>query len=241
MSAMEKIIQSMGRKLGLEIRWHTIYSSESFNLYRLLVYNQIDTVLDIGANIGQYSMDLIANGFRGRIISFEPLAEAYRKLKANNLGSKGNWSVGNRMAFGNSDEEIEMNVSGNLTSSSILPMMDAHSRAAPDSAYVHKERVPMRRLDSIAGELNLGKNLFIKIDVQGFEMEVLKGAAHTIENARGLQIEMSLVELYEGQGLMMEMINYLTSLNFELHALFPVFKDESTGRLLQVDGVFIKR
>ena len=240
MNIAEKTFKKLFRKLGMELKWYSIYSSESLNLIRLLTHNHIDVVLDIGAYVGEYAMDLDANGFKGKIISFEPQVETYKKLKANNHKSKQNWLVADRMALGDRDGQIDLNVSGNSLSSSVLPMLEAHSRSAPDSIYIKKETVPIKRFDSIAGEFDLTGNLFIKIDVQGFEMDVLMGAGNTLRNTKGLQIELSLVDLYEGQTLMMDMINYLKGLDFQLHGFFPMFKDETSGRLLQADGVFFK-
>jgi FkbM family methyltransferase len=167
------------------------------------------------------------------------MAAAHSRLIKNCI-SDGNWIAAERMAIGNMDGTIEINVAGNSLSSSVLPMLDSHLRAAPESAYVAKEQVPIRKLDSVARDFDLSGNVFVKIDVQGFEMDVLKGAADTLGKVRGLEIELSLVPLYEGQTLMLDMVHHLRGIGFELNGIFPVFKDEISGRLLQVDGVFFR-
>ncbi len=230
-------LKRLTRKFGIELARYNLYSSRDIQLQRLFLYNRIETVIDIGANIGQYAMELRANGFKGRIISFEPILEAYTVLKKNSQKDP-EWIVPERMAIGNKDSEIEMNFSANSVSSSILPIKESHVKAAPESVYVRKEIVSIRRLDSVAERLDLKSNIYLKVDVQGYELDVLKGASTLLKKTKGLQLELSLVELYEGQILMGDMLRYVESLGFKLSALFPVFIDESSSRLLQVDGVF---
>lgn len=233
-------IKSVTRSIGLEIRFYNIHSSEFLHLARLLFHHNIETIIDVGANIGQYAMNIRDAGYKGRIISFEPLSAAYRQLKRNGRRDKG-WTIADRMALGNRDGETEINISANSVSSSILPMMDSHKKAARDSAYIGKERVTVRRLDSLLPDLDLAGNVFMKIDVQGFEIEVLNGASQFLSMSRGLQIELSLVELYAGQMSMENMINLVSNLGFELYALFPGFVDNTSGRMLQVDGIFFRK
>lgn len=234
-----KYIKRLSNSVGLEISYYNMYSSVSLQLQKLLSCNNIETIMDVGANMGQYAMDLRENGFKGRIISFEPLSGVYEVLK-NNSGKDDEWIVADRMAIGNIDGEIEINVSANSESSSVLPMNKSHTNAAPESLYFKKEVVPIRRLDSVAKDFDLKGNLHLKIDVQGFELDVLKGAVNLLTKAKGLQLELSLVELYEGQVLMEEMLRHVEGLGFALHGLFPVFIDEASGRLLQMDGIFFK-
>lgn len=239
MKDISHYIKHIGRRFGLEVCKYNVYSSHSLQLQKLLSYNKIETIIDIGANAGRYAIDIRTNGFKGRIISFEPLSDAYNLLKKNSR-EDAEWIVPGRMALGNENGEIEINVSANSESSSILPMTESHVKAAPESVYIKKEVIPIRRLDSIAIDLNLKGNIYLKIDVQGFELDVLKGASDLLSKTKGLQLELSLTTLYDGQLLMGEMVKYVEDLGFELNALFPIFIDESSGRLLQTDGVFFK-
>jgi hypothetical protein len=120
-------------------------------------------------------------------------------------------------------------------------MLDAHLRAAPESAYIGTETVPVSRLDTAAEDLQVGaQNLFLKIDVQGFEPQVLKGAARLLDRIQGVQLELSLVPLYEGEALFMPLVDCLARKGFDLWALIPGFIDMETGRTLQVDGIFFR-
>jgi FkbM family methyltransferase len=208
-------------------------------LIRLLHAHAIDLVIDIGAASGGYGKKLRQIGYRGEIISFEPLKNAHERLVAAS-GRDGRWRVAPRMALGERDGEEEMNVAANSDSSSLFPMLTKHVATAPKSEYIRKETVPVRTLDSLFGEIipKSAKSIFIKMDVQGYEGHVIMGGRNLVRRARGLQIEMSLVPLYEGQPLYLDLIRITGEHGFELHALMPAFTDRRTGQMLQVDGVF---
>jgi FkbM family methyltransferase len=200
----------------------------------------IDAVFDIGANKGQFGNDLRLGGYKGKIVSFEPGLAAHSVLN-NESNSDSMWHVHSRCALGDRAGEMELNVSSNSVSSSLLPMLDAHRGAAPDSVYMGREIVPVITLDSIFSNYVSGEsNPFLKIDTQGYEWQVLNGAIETIPKVRGIQMELSLVPLYEGQKLWMESIERLGSMGFNLWAFEPVFVDHRDGRTLQVDATFFR-
>jgi len=200
----------------------------------------IDLVLDIGANEGQFAKELRAGGYSGRIVSFEPLSSAHgRLLQESNCDSA--WHVHPRCALGDRSGEIELNISGNSVSSSILPMLASHSSAAPESAYLGQESVPLYTLDSVAHPYLEGAQApFLKIDTQGYEWHVLDGAQTTLQMVRGVQLELSVVPLYEGQRLWQECVERLGKEGFVLWALDTVFVDPINGRTLQWDGMFFR-
>ena len=199
----------------------------------------VDAVLDIGANVGQFGRLLRQAKFSGRIHSVEPLQSAYDELSAT-AASDGRWTT-QRAAVSAEPGTVTLNVSGNSVSSSVLPMLEQHTAAAPDAQYVQQESVPATTVDEIvvAQELNTGRAL-LKIDVQGYEREVLDGASKTLATFLGVRTEMSLVPLYDGQALMPEIVDLLGRYGFELWHLEPGFTEPGTRRLLQVDGVFFR-
>jgi FkbM family methyltransferase len=200
----------------------------------------IDLVFDIGANNGQFAQELRAGGYSGRIVSFEPLSVAHsRLLQVSKTDSA--WQVHSRCALGERLGEIELNISGNSVSSSILPMLEAHSSAAPESVYRGHELTPLTTLDAIAPPyLENAQAPFLKIDTQGYEWHVLDGALQTLPKVRGIYIELSLVALYEGQHLWRECIERLESQGFVLWSLQPAFIDPANGRTMQWDGLFFR-
>jgi FkbM family methyltransferase len=204
-------------------------------LFRLF---QIDLVLDIGANTGQFAFELRSDiGYTGRIISFEPMRREFDELEKRAKGDP-RWETKN-YAIGDSDEEATIHVAGNSLSSSLLPMKDAHLDAAPNSKYVGDETINVRKLDSVFDDLHKGeKSVFLKIDTQGFESRVLQGAERSLESIDTIQLEMSLVPVYENEVLFTELLAGMIGRGFYLASIDEVFSNPKTGELLQVDGLF---
>lgn len=234
--ALRKIINSAGHAT---YRIHSI-SNPTYQLFQSLKHFNVDLVLDVGANKGQFSSQLRSIGFDGKIVSFEPLSEAH-KLLSETSSSDNKWIAHPRCAIGDHDGEIEINIAGNSVSSSILPMLNSHSNAAPGSSYINHEKTPIFKLDTVAPSyFKEAKNPFIKIDTQGFEWQVLDGAEIILPQVRGILCELSLVDLYQGQHLWLEMIQRLEKLGFTLWSLQQGFTDQQTGRSLQMDAIFFR-
>ena len=207
---------------------------------RALRGHDIDAVIDIGANTGQFGLALRRAGFAGRIVSFEPLAAAYATLAASAADDPG-WTV-ERAGVAAEPGTITMNVAANSVSSSALPMLERHTAAAPQSAYVATEEAPATTVDELVARHDLTpERTLLKIDVQGYEMPVLAGAAATLPRFAAVRTEMSLVPLYEGQALFADILAHLTAAGLDLWMLERGFVEPGTGRLLQTDGVFFRR
>ncbi len=225
-------------KIGYDIYKFAPNSHPIAQKRRMLREFKVNVVLDIGANTGQFAHQLIDDiGYKNRIISFEPLTSAFETLKkrARNIP---NWEVFN-LALGETDETKEINIASNSYSSSLLNMLPSHLQSAPESKYIGKETITVKRLDSIFNDLCSDRdNIYMKIDTQGYEMKVLKGANKSLKSIDTVQIEMSLVPLYEGEILFNELYSYMIGMGYTLVAIDPVFYDKKTGQLLQVDGIF---
>lgn len=237
--SLERLIRRTANRLGLDIKRHRPWRALG-HLPEMLGHHAVDLVLDVGANTGQFAQHLRAAGYRGRIVSFEPLAAAHRALE---LASRDDplWDVAPRLAIGARAATIELHVAGNSVSSSTLDMLASHADAAPGSAYVGTEQVEMATLDAIAPRyLGEASRLFLKMDTQGTEDQVLDGAAALLPRATGLQLELSLVPLYEGQQLFDALHARLRALGFAAWAFAPVFSDARSGRMLQVDATYFR-
>jgi len=234
---MREIIKNFFKKNGIEICRYP--RKDLKRRLKLLETFNIDVAFDIGAHTGQYAMELFDLGFKGRIISFEPLSIAYKALSEASANNE-KWTIKN-IAVGNKDGEIEINVSQNLFSSSILAMLPEHLNNAPDSKYIDKEKVKITKIDSIFSDyVNPGEKVFVKLDTQGYEKIILDGAINSLDKIAGIQLEMSLVSLYDHSILFQEMIAYLQSKNFKLYSLENGFASMKTGQQFQVDGIFFK-
>ncbi|MBC6994115.1 FkbM family methyltransferase [Neolewinella lacunae] len=205
----------------------------------LLRHHGIEMVLDVGANVGQYGGELRQLGYTGTIHSFEPTAAAFAALQAVAAGDP-QWQV-HQLALGAAAGVGEINVSQNSYSSSLRDLLPEHLEGAPDSVYVAKETIQLSTVDEQFAALRLaGKKTYLKIDTQGYEREVLKGAQQSLGDVRAIQLEISLVPLYD-QGLgLEECMALLTERGFRLVGLEPGFYHSDTGEQLQVDGIFVR-
>ena len=228
------------RSVGWEVRKYHRAATYPARIEALLGAAGSDLVLDVGANVGQTGRALRSLGYAGRIVSFEPLAAAHQALCMASESDPA-WEVAPRMAIGDENGEIEINVSRRDNSSSVLPIRATLVTAAPQAAYVGTERAPLARLDTAAADyIGAAENIYLKADVQGYEMQVLEGAVGIMPKISAVQLELSFSALYEGQTLYRELLEYLADCDYELFGLSPGFTDAASGKLLQADGFFIK-
>jgi FkbM family methyltransferase len=214
-------------RFGIEIRRH-----RSPAIIQILNYFNFDTVIDVGANIGQFARNILDHGFQGEIFSIEPSREAFNELVTDSKKYQ-KWHVIPRCALGAFEGEAKLNLSANSYSSSILDTTSTLTRAAPES-------VRLGTLDGLfASDAAKGRNCFLKLDVQGFEDRVLAGGKRFLERIGGVKIELSLLQLYTEQSLHGELISSLEKYGFSLWNLEPGFSHEVSGRTFQYDAVLI--
>jgi len=239
MTLMNSIRMAL-RRVGIESYRATPMTMFELRLPRLLAEHHIKTVFDVGANDGGFATQLIRGGFKGEIVSFEPLPDAWQKL-SEKARAYPTWNVAPPVALSDKEGEASFNQAGNSTSSSLMAMTDAHTDAAPHSATERTLTIRTTTLDRYVAALASPGKCYLKIDVQGAERLVLDGATDALQGLIvGVQLEMSLVELYEGQPLAMELHAYLTSRGFQLWDIVPGFRSTKTLQLLQYDGIYFK-
>jgi len=236
----KNVANSFLNRVGLEVgRYRPEYDSQH-RLVRSLNHFHINSVIDIGANQGQFAKGLRMLGYSGKIISFEPLLEAH-SLLIQNARKDRNWTVFERCALGSENGVAKINIAGNSVSSSVLSMAPVHSQVLASSSYVATDQVPIFRLDDVLPKESMESDqLFLKLDTQGYESQVLKGATRTLQLARGLVVETSLTELYVGETLWLPMIHLLEELGFHVWSIDPGFTDNRIGRTLQCDFTFFR-
>jgi FkbM family methyltransferase len=196
----------------------------------------IDLVIDVGANRGQFALEIRRAGYTGQIVSIEPAAAPFRELCRRAAGER-RWTA-IRSAVGSRTGSEMLHVAANDgASSSILPMLDLHSRVAPEAGYVADERVDVATLDDLVKPHLEEATLFIKADVQGYELQVLAGGTATLARSSLVLLEMSLLPLYEMAPSFREILDYMAQRGFGLVGIEPGLAS-STGALLQADGLF---
>lgn len=239
-SKIKEAIKGAFNYFGFQINKLNLINIPAYQTVQVLKAHNINLVLDVGANIGQFAYELRKFGYKGKIVSFEPLPEAYEIL-LKKASKDESWVIHNRCAIGAVDGTVDINVAGNSESSSILPMLPAHENSAPESKYTHSETVSISKLDDLYEQYYKdGDKVFLKIDTQGYEWSVLDGAENLLAICKGISLELSLVPLYEGQKLWRDCEARLKKSGLFLYAIQPCFTDKKTGQTLQVDGLFFK-
>jgi FkbM family methyltransferase len=200
----------------------------------------IDVVLDVGANKGQFGMALRTHCYTGRIISFEPLSDAFRTLSETAAGDA-LWSC-HQLGLGDLDGTATINVSANSHSSSILPVSARSLEIEPSIQFIRSEEIRIRRLDGLLSSMVEPDNrIYLKVDTQGYETKVLAGARGVLERLALIQLEVSFFPVYEGEVLAGDVINLMDSIGYRIVSFEPGWEDSATSELLQVDLIFAKK
>ena len=215
-------------------------SKESRALVRILEHHGITVVLDVGANVGQYATRLRQGGWAGRIVSFEPLPTARTALEQA-AASDPLWDVAQPVALGALAGTVTLNVSAESDMSSTLPFLPEMADLLDSAAYTGTETVPLARLDGVFGQY-AGDNdqVLLKIDTQGTESAVLEGASGILDRIQGIQLELSIVPVYQGERSYLDMIATLKGLGFEPALFIPGYFNHRTARLISMDGIFLR-
>lgn len=237
MSFIQDTTRSFARSLGYEIR-----RTGSHGFKRPIDFirsRNVDLVVDVGANVGQYGANLRREGYAGWIVSFEPTTAAYKTL-ATNASRDERWKILN-MALGEVGGTAEINVSEASVFSSILPQRPAATAFSSQAAVVSVESIRLARLDDVFAELPENKSPFLKIDTQGYERQVLSGATNCLSHFVGIQMELPIIPLYEGTWKFHEAVAHMDQRGFEVSNIVPVNYDQTdTASLVEVDCIFYR-
>ena len=239
LDAARKIVRRLGYDVvSVDALEHHAFARHLEGLFRDL---GIDSVLDVGANRGQYR-DFLRNhvGFTGWIISFEPVPHNVALLRER-AASDQRWVI-QGYALGSEDAALPMNVMKPDFLSSFRRPDDSKVRLYTEREVLdHVEAVEVRRLDPVLAELRRSHpltNPYLKLDTQGFDLEVIRGAPSTLPTVRALQTELSVRPFYQNAPSYREMLDALTERGFEMTALFPVGRDDQL-RVIEFDCVMI--
>ncbi len=243
-----KLIERVKRKSALITGMHiklkrlSPSSSEDYRTVKILNSFGFNKVLDIGANTGQFAESLIDFGFKGEIVSFEPTSIPYNKL-IKRVSKYRNWKLAEKCAIGDFDGIIDINISKNSLFSSIKKISAEYSSYNSGSSIVDTEKVNVYKLDSLQNKyFNKNEKIFLKIDTQGFEKEVLNGAIELLKYVKGIKIEIPLQPIYENVlWSAVEIFNFFKEKGFICISLNEVAVNNKTGIVHEIDGIFINQ
>ncbi len=209
------------------------------HLVGLMAHYRVDCVLDVGANRGQYARLLRRAGYRGQIVSFEPVPDVFAALEKVAAGDD-RWSV-HRMALGSADGATTMHVVPG-TMSSLLAPSEYGTRRYQQLREVTEVEVPVRRLDGLLDELPelRGRRLFLKMDTQGYDLEAFAGLGDRVDQVVALQSEVALLTIYDEMPRLPQALPVYEAAGFGVTGFYPVTREWRTWRVLEFDCVMAR-
>jgi len=252
-----RAVVQMGRK---DLRTHLLVDQRAAranmrqhqrHLYQYLVDEHVgwmlrelgvNVVLDVGANTGQFATRLRRTGYRGRIVSFEPLPHLVARLRRAARDDP-DWLVFDH-ALGDAEGELAMNVTeGQGVTSSLLPASEFGKHWSSRLRHTTTQTIHVRRLDDVFEEAVAGveaPRVYLKMDTQGYDLQVFAGAGDSVKQVVGMQSEVSSVPIYDGMPRLPGQISVYEAAGFENTGMFPVTRDPKTHRVIEFDVVMIR-
>ncbi|HEU0079370.1 MAG TPA: FkbM family methyltransferase, partial [Longimicrobiaceae bacterium] len=226
------------RQMGVDVVAYPRWNTTPWALKTLLPQLGVDCVLDVGGHFGEFGALLREIGYRGEIVSFEPLPESFARLRER-CAADPKWRA-LPIAVGAEEGELPINVTaGTEFASFLVPDAGAWEEYRDAMRVERTEVVPVRRLDAVLDEVLAGadgRRLFLKSDTQGYDLHVMEGAGERIRDMLGVQAELPVKPLYHGMPGLAEALSYLEGKGFELFGLYPVNHD-GDGRVIEFDCV----
>ena len=234
------VAETLGYRLKNKKRSHDFLDT---HLKQIFSAYDINTVIDVGANIGQYGLYLKKNGFKGRIISFEPIRETFLKLEevAKNYP---NWDVFN-CALGEKEEKKKMHIAGKSGETDFSSFLSPNSRAFEDFSIRSTEslnEILIKVLGNLVDELGIDSKskIHLKMDTQGYDLNVFKGAGSILNFVVSMQSEISFVPVYDGMPSFVDSLKCFTEKGFKVSGIYPVSRSKDKLYLVESDAILVK-
>lgn len=233
-------VQRLLRRAGLAVTRHPAPGTTAHELRRLLQRVDVDLVIDVGGHLGEWVSELRRDvGYRGRVASFEPDPDSLTVLRAR-AGKDPSWDV---LPYAVGDESRRaqlLRFSASNENSLLAPSDYGRERHASLRDGASHAEVAVVRLDDVIAELGPAQRIFLKMDTQGYEAHVLRGASALLARVVGLQVEMQPVPTYEEATPMPELTMLIRELGFAPLGFFPVTRDARRGTVATFDGLFAR-
>jgi FkbM family methyltransferase len=204
----------------------------------VMLSHQVDVVLDVGANDGDFGREIRDEGYRGRIVSFEPNPAAFARLAAA-IADDPLWEA-HQLGVGAEEGSLRLSVAKADVFSSFKPTTELWANS-PHSQEAESVEVAVIRLDRFLRERpDLLRRAYLKIDTQGFEMEVLRGAGDALLQMEAVQAELALIKTYQNEEDWLDVVTWMRGRGFEVataicNSAFP------RRQIREFDFVFVQR
>lgn len=235
-------VRSAVNRIGFDVvRLRNSHADLGTHLMNVFANNQIDCVLDVGANAGQYGRALRELGFAGQIESFEPVSGVFRRLQAEAAGDA-LWHC-HQLALGDQDERKTINVFESTVFSSFLDASDYSKGVWKSLDRAHPEEVQVARLDTIFASIVArtgARRFYLKMDTQGFDKNVFDGAKGVLQSIYAIQSEVSLIPVYKAMPPAYEVLSQYHAAGFLISGMYPINRDEKTLAVVEYDCVMVR-
>lgn len=215
------------------------------HLHTLLTHLDINCVIDVGANCGQYGEALRLAGYQGYIISFEPIKDCFLQLEKQSINDK-HWFCYNH-ALGAVTETRKINITQSTKFSSFHAPLEESKEIFSKNVVVDDQEVLIKPLDliwdSILSECEMnedGLKVFLKMDTQGYDLEVFNGAKESINKILALQSEISIKPIYENMPDYLQSLNIYRNNGFEITGMYPVSRDPNSNIVIEFDCIMTR-
>jgi FkbM family methyltransferase len=200
----------------------------------------IDLIFDVGGNVGQFAKMVFAAGYGGRLVSFEPGAEAHAKLSAAAKNNP-NWTIAPRMALGKTRDVMTLHTFNRTDMNSLYAPDEKAFESFPQLEEASAEEVQVERLDAVAADfMTDADTVFLKIDTQGGELAILEGATGILDQLAMLQLEVAVEPVYRGEPVWMEVLAPVHDYGFRPALMSPGYFSKRIRRQLDLDIVFLR-
>ncbi len=233
---MKKLLRKFVSKFS---KYSHIYEN-AFDLVKTINFYEINLVIDIGASTGEYAKMLRRFGYDKYIFSVEPVSKSFKILNENCSSDK-KWSSKQYIISKQNKNKIKINVSKDFDNSSILNSTELHLKNHKGAEFFYSEEIDSKSLDQLLNDdVNIQKNMMLKIDTQGTESDILESGNASLDKFKLIQIELSIQKLYSNQKLWTEVIQFMKERRFDVWSIIPGYKDKNKSQLYQIDAIFYK-
>ena len=232
----QKIANLFGYEL-IKLKKHPTLESHLMNM---LKHHNIDTVLDVGANVGEFGKMIRKRGYVGTIHSFEPVQELYDQLN-NASENDSNW-YSHKMALGSKNEDKQINIMNKSTFSSFQKLSDFGRQKFPKVEPMSHEIVNISTVNDFISQTIIepeSKKILLKIDTQGYDIEVFRGSLSSIQNITLILTEMSIQAIYTQTIAYLDFLQELNTYGFIVTGIYPISRRKEDFSLVEVDCILV--
>ena len=234
------MIKNLANVFGYEILKKKKIQTINNHLQHIFNSAKINYVIDVGANEGQFALSLRRNNYKGDILSFEPTSKPFKKLVEISKNDE-RWDVMN-LALGERKESRKINV---FEASDLNSFHEASAlgknRFNKGMKKIETETIEIKTLDSILKKIDLkNKNIFLKMDTQGFDISVFRGSKKHMSKICGLMSEIPIQQIYKTTQSYHDILKEYEAEKFQISGIFPVSQNKKNNTAIEFDCVMLK-